>query len=60
MFIGAMLIFSGVLIALFPELLSLIVASMLIIVGTSICLANYRMQKMRQNNSPQEPFNSIF
>ena len=63
MFIGGMLIFSGLLIALFPELLSLIVATMLIIVGLTICGANYRMQKMGQNmrdKNNNDPFNNFF
>ncbi|MDD4203059.1 MAG: hypothetical protein PHQ52_06290 [Candidatus Omnitrophica bacterium] len=51
MFIGAILIISGVFIAIFPELLSLIVASMLIIVGLTMCTVSYRMKKSRDSQS---------
>ena len=49
MFIGFMVILSGILIAVFPKLLSLIVASFLIVTGVWIVVISYYYKKMSKH-----------
>lgn len=49
MIIGIVLIVAGILIALYPPLLSLIVASLLIVVGIVFLTISYRFKKMKRN-----------
>lgn len=49
MVIGIALIFAGVLIAIYPPLLSLIVALLLIFSGSFLVLSSYRLKKLKRN-----------
>jgi Flp pilus assembly protein TadB len=58
MFIGIILILAGILIAAYPPLLSIIVATLLISIGISFVLISYRFKKMHKNFS--DPFANFF
>lgn len=49
MVIGIMLILAGVLIAIYPPLLSIIVALLLIFIGSFLSIASYRFKKLKRN-----------
>jgi len=53
-----MLIFAGILIALYPPLLSIIVATLLIFIGSTLALVSYRFKKM--NRHFDDPFTNFF
>jgi len=55
---GIALIVGGILIALYPPLLSVIVAFFLISIGATFCVLSYRYKKMAQR-SP-DPFVDFF
>ncbi len=56
MTLAILLIFAGILIAIYPELLSLIVSFLLILIGLSILFIRYHVKNISQswkdNNSP--------
>lgn len=53
MILGGILIVCGILIALYPPLLAIVVASFLIFVGIVVFMVSYRYKKMsRQFNDP--------
>ncbi len=58
MFFGICLIIAGILIALYPPLLSIIVAGLLIFIGTTLTLISYRFKKMHKHAS--DPFTDFF
>ena len=58
MFIGALFILAGIMIALNPPLLSFIVASMLILVGLGLVSASYHYKKMAKQF--EDPFMDFF
>ncbi|MCQ9208559.1 MAG: hypothetical protein NG712_04190 [Omnitrophica bacterium] len=58
MIVGIMLIFAGILIALYPLLLSIIVASLLIFIGLTLSLISYRFKKMHRHFD--DPFTNFF
>jgi len=49
MFLGIIFILAGILIAIYPQLLSIIVASGLIIIGISLLSISYRYKKMSKH-----------
>jgi hypothetical protein len=55
---GIILIICGILIALYPPLLSLIVAVLLIFAGAILCAISYRYKKMARNFD--DPFIDFF
>ncbi|MBN2514688.1 MAG: hypothetical protein JXC33_01510 [Deltaproteobacteria bacterium] len=55
---GILLIFAGVLIAIYPPLLSIIVASVLILFGVTITMMGYRIKKMQKRFD--DPFVDFF
>lgn len=58
MFAGFMLIVFGIMIAVFPELLSIIVASVLILFGTALIFVGYRYKKIHRK--PDSSFADFF
>ncbi|MDD4956248.1 MAG: hypothetical protein PHH49_01060 [Candidatus Omnitrophica bacterium] len=58
MALGILILVSGVLIALYPPLLSLIVALLLIFAGVTITLMSYRYKKMSKRS--EDPFFDFF
>ena len=46
---GIILIICGILIAMYPPLLSLVVAILLIFAGIVLCVVSYRYKKMARN-----------
>lgn len=58
MALGILLIIAGILIAVFPPLLSIIVASVLILFGVTITMVSYRMKKMQKRFD--DPFVDFF
>lgn len=58
MILGAILILSGILIAVYPPLLSLIVAILLIFVGSIIISLSYRYKQSRKRFD--DPFIDFF
>ncbi len=48
MVIGIMLILAGVLIAIYPPLLSIIVALLLIFIGSFLAISSYRFKKLKR------------
>ena len=58
MFIGMLLIAAGILIAVYPPLLAIIVASVLIIIGVILITLSYRFKKMRRNTP--DPYTNFF
>ena len=49
MFLGIIFILAGILIAIYPQLLSIIVASGLIIIGIGLLSISYRYKKMSKH-----------
>ncbi len=60
MTLAILLIFAGILIAVYPELLSLIVSFLLIIIGLSILFLRYYTKKMSQSWENNSPFMNFF
>lgn len=58
MIVGIFLIGAGIMIALYPPLLSIVVASLLIVAGISLALVSYHFKKMNRNYS--DPFTNFF
>ena len=58
MFIGIILILAGILIAIYPLLLSIIVATLLISIGLTFMLISYRFKRMHKHFS--DPFADFF
>ena len=58
MILGICLIIAGILIALHPPLLSIIVAALLIFMGAILTLISYRFKKMNRHSS--DPFTDFF
>ena len=58
MVFGIMLIVAGLMIALYPPLLSIIVATVLIFVGSFLAIMSYRFKKMDKHFS--DPFADFF
>lgn len=58
MIFGIVLIIAGVLIALYPPLLSIIVAMILILLGATFASISYRYKKMRRHF--ENPFMDFF
>ena len=58
MFIGIALIAAGLLIAAYPPLLSIIVASLLIFIGITLTTISYRFKKM--NKHVDNPYADFF
>ncbi|MFH1791965.1 MAG: hypothetical protein ABH885_08315 [Candidatus Omnitrophota bacterium] len=58
MSLGVLFIAAGVLIALFPPLLSMIVAFLLILVGGALCSISYRLKKGAKRF--EDPFMDFF
>lgn len=58
MTIGIFFIIGGILIALFPPLLSIIVATMLIFIGLTLVGISYRFKKLERR--VQDPFMDFF
>ena len=58
MIIGIILIISGILIAVYPPLLSLIVAGLFMSAGTILAVMGYRYKKM--SKSFNDPFMDFF
>ena len=58
MIVGICFIIAGILIALYPPLLSVVVAALLIFIGTTIMLISYRFKKMHKHFS--DPFADFF
>ena len=58
MFIGICLIVAGLLIAVYPPLLSIIVASLLIFAGITLAAISYRFKKMNKHAS--NPYADFF
>jgi len=55
---GILLIIAGILIAIYPPMLSIIVASVLILFGITITMVAYRMKKMQKRFD--DPFVDFF
>jgi len=55
---GILLVIAGILIAVYPPLLSIIVASVLILFGVTITMVAYRMKKMQKRFD--DPFVDFF
>ncbi|MBT8490682.1 MAG: hypothetical protein KJN62_06520 [Deltaproteobacteria bacterium] len=55
---GILLIIAGLLIAIYPPMLSIIVASVLILFGITITMVAYRMKKMQKRFD--DPFVDFF
>jgi len=51
MLAGTLLVIAGILIALFPPLLSIIVATFLILLGVAVLVSAYDYKRMRQRSS---------
>lgn len=58
MILGIIFILSGIMIALYPPLLSIIVAALLIAMGTIISIMSYRYKKMARRYD--DPFLDFF
>lgn len=58
MVFGIMLVVAGILIAVYPPLLSIIVASVLILFGVTITMVSYRVKKMQKRFD--DPFVDFF
>ena len=58
MTLALILIISGVLIAIYPEILALIVSFLLVFMGLSILFIRYQMKKM--HNNWQNPYVNFF
>jgi len=58
MILGAILIISGIMIAIYPPLLSLVVAALLISTGTILAVIGYRYKKMARRF--EDPFLDFF
>ncbi|RKY36602.1 MAG: hypothetical protein DRP73_03085 [Candidatus Omnitrophota bacterium] len=58
MLLGIVLIMSGILIAVYPQLLSLIVSFLLIFIGTVMLLLRYQLKKMTREW--ENPFVDFF
>jgi len=58
MTIGILLIFAGILIAVYPPLLSIIVAAVLIVTGIVLVSISYRFKKMARRSD--DPFVDLF
>lgn len=58
MFFGICFIIAGLLIALYPPLLSIIVASLLIFIGVVLTTISWRFKKMRRHSN--DPFADFF
>jgi Flp pilus assembly protein TadB len=58
MIVGICLIIAGLLIAFYPPLLSIIVAVLLIFIGSMLTLISYRFKKMNKHFS--DPFADFF
>lgn len=58
MIVGIFFIVAGILIALYPPLLSIIVASLLISIGVILTTISYRFKKM--NRHFKDPFADFF
>jgi len=58
MILGIILIVAGVLIAVYPPLLSIIVASVLILIGIGVTSISYRFKKMQKRFD--DPFLDFF
>ncbi|MFO8053377.1 MAG: hypothetical protein R6U54_05435 [Candidatus Omnitrophota bacterium] len=58
MFLGIIFLLAGLLIAVYPPLLSLIVAAVLIILGVFSLYAGYQLKKM--NRKSGDPFIDFF
>ena len=58
MLVGIVLIIAGILIAIYPQLLSLIVSFLLIFIGAVILLLRYQLKKMTKEW--QNPFVDFF
>ena len=58
MLVGIVLIIAGILIAIYPQLLSLIVSFLLIFIGAVILLLRYQLKKMAKEW--QNPFVDFF
>lgn len=55
---GILLVIAGILIAIYPPLLSIIVASVLILFGVTITMVAYRVKKMQKRFD--DPFVDFF
>ena len=55
---GILLVIAGILIAIYPPLLSIIVASVLILFGVTITMIGYRIKKMQKRFD--DPFVDFF
>ena len=53
MIIGLFLIVAGVLIALFPQILVIMVSSTLVLAGVLICAVSWRMRQFRRTGQGQ-------
>ncbi|MDP8215979.1 MAG: hypothetical protein P9L98_01490 [Candidatus Kaelpia imicola] len=60
MTLAILLIFAGILIALYPELLSLIVSFLLILIGLSVLFLRYHVKKISQSWESNSPFMNFF
>ena len=58
MVLGIVLIFCGMMIAMFPPLLSIIVATLLVIMGSFLIAISYRYKKMSKRYD--DPFLDFF
>ncbi|MBU1084034.1 MAG: hypothetical protein ABIG55_03240 [Candidatus Omnitrophota bacterium] len=58
MLIGSILILSGIMIALFPPLLSLIIAALLISAGITVLSVGVRYKRMADRS--KDPFMDVF
>jgi len=58
MIVGIILVICGIMIALYPPLLSLVVAILLIFIGTILCAVSYRYKKTAR--SFDDPFMNFF
>ena len=58
MILGIVLIASGIMIAVYPPLLSLVVAALLMSTGTIACVASYRYKKLTRR--VDDPFLDFF
>ena len=58
MVLGIFLIIAGIMIAIYPPLLSIIVATVLIFIGVLLTIVSYRFKKMGRHF--QDPFSDFF
>jgi Flp pilus assembly protein TadB len=58
MVLGIILMFCAIMIALYPPLLSIIVAALLFMIGSFICIMGYRYKKMAKKFD--DPFLDFF